>query len=159
MQEIDEGLMKYVSMDILEFIKKYMINEDNDISLIKPLSEKIIEEKIANFPNELKKIYRFTNGFSSLILDVLPIFDLNNPKKTWNSIDRANSLNTPFRVSQTELEKFCIFAKVRSSFAQALLFEKGNFIWCYQDINDGEIKRTNMTLIELLLINLQEYNY
>jgi hypothetical protein len=151
--ELDE----YKSDDIVDLLKEYAEKEENEINFIKPASDELIsffESTITKLPEDLKRLYMFTNGFFSPTLDVLPIFDGSNVKKTWDSINKANSKKTKFVIQNELFDRFCIFGATSSTVSQALLFDKKDFKFYYQDICDDEIKQTNLNFRDLILINL-----
>lgn len=140
--------------DMESFLKRFAKYCDMDISFVKPVSDELIqnfEKTVTVLPEDLKQLYTVTNGFFSVYIDVLPILDRNNIKRTWDSIEKANSSNTKFLVSSELLEHFCIFAQVRSNVAQALLFSKDMYDYFYQDMNDNKVKPADMSLQKLLL--------
>lgn len=154
-KSLKDILCKCKSEDALEMLKEYA--ELEDISFIKPVSSDLInsfEKDVAKFPTELKKIYEFTNGFFSPMFDLLPIFDKNNVKRTWDSINRANSEKNTFNFSREWLNKFCIFGRFDGKFAAAFDKEEYKF-WI--EFPDGNMHRQSGTLRDFLLIGLESY--
>lgn len=63
-------------------------------------------------PNELRRFYTLTNGLFSAGLTVLPIFDPQNRKRTWDSLNKANTEGEGLPYDKTFLEGNFVFAKL-----------------------------------------------
>jgi hypothetical protein len=81
----------------------------------------------------LKKFYEITNGIEADYFCILPLYDECNPKKTWDSLERANNfLTTKFNVPDADfLRRFLIFAEI-GGLCVALLDREDGSIW-YED--------------------------
>ena len=154
-EDLKEILGKYKSQNALDMLREYAKSED--ISFVKPAPMELIdafERDIVKFPKELREIYEFTNGFFSPMFDLLPLFDKNNIKRTWDSINRANSEQNTFDFSQEWLDKFCIFGRFDGRFAAA--FDKQEHkLW--MEFPDGNMHGQSGTLRDFLLIGLESY--
>jgi hypothetical protein len=152
--ELENILTKYGSKSAVDSLKEYSLTEE--ISFIHPASEDLInsfEQSVSIFPPELKEIYSFTNGFFTPTLDLLPIFDKNNMKKTWDSINRANSEKTSFDFSSKWFDHLCIFARFSGAFA--LAFDKNDFSWWIEYPDGMHQKKSNLR--DFLLAGLYAY--
>ena len=153
-KELRRILSKCKSENVVEMLKEYAQLED--LSFVKPVSTELLdnfEHNVAKFPIELRKVYEFTNGFFAPMFDLLPIFDKSNIKRTWDSINRANSEKNTFNFSQTWLDRFCIFGKFDGKYAAA--FDKNDHtLWI--EYPDGMHEKI-ISLRDFLLIGLESY--
>ncbi|MBQ7673019.1 MAG: hypothetical protein IJT36_00575 [Alphaproteobacteria bacterium] len=154
-EELQKILSKCKSKNAVEMLKEYAQLED--LSFVKPAPVELLsdfENTIAKFPKELREVYEFTNGFFSPMFDLLPIFDKNNIKRTWDSINRANSIENTFDFSQKWLDKYCIFGRFNGRFAAAF-YKEDCSLWI--EYPDGGMYEKKTSLRDFLLIGLESY--
>lgn len=73
---------------------------------------KMFQEEYFSLPDELQDFYLLTNGLFGAEFTILPIFDPNNRKKTWDSLNKANTANEYLPYDHTFLEGNCVFARL-----------------------------------------------
>lgn len=152
----NDFLNKYKSQNAVDMLKEYS-EKGGSISFVQPVSNECLsnfEEHIAVLPKDLKEVYCFTNGFFSDMVDLLPIFDKNNVKRTWDSIERANSDRTTFDFPIDWMKDFCIFARFNATFAMA--FNKlDHTLWL--EYPDGTLHEKQTSLRDFILVGLESY--
>jgi hypothetical protein len=127
------------------------------IDLIKSLDGKVFtsqtidaienSQKNLNFSEELKGFLMETNGMSHERFKILPLFDKNDPKFTWDSLERANDIaTTKFGVDKELLEDFVVFAELEG-LTCAMMSKKDGKIW-YED-SEG-FNSTSLTLEDFI---------
>lgn len=85
-----------------------------------------------NFSENIKDFFMQTNGMYYGEFRILPLFDANNPKTTWDNIERANDIKTTkFRVDEEILKDFVIFAEL-AGLTCAMVSKSDGKIW-YED--------------------------
>jgi hypothetical protein len=152
-QEIKSIITTYKSTDVIELLKEYSLNEE--ISFIKSATIELVhsfEKTTAKFPEDLKKLYMFTNGFFSSTLELLPIFDKSNIKCTWDSINRTIDFDTKgFAYNHSNMSDFCVFGRL-SPPNNAIAYKKDNKALCFE--GDDEIIETSFNLRDFIAICL-----
>ncbi len=121
-----------------------------------PANEKDViaaETAIGSFPKVLKNLYAITNGIEADTFRILPVFDANSIKFTWDSINRANNANnTKFSLNQELLNKFIIFAEIGALHC-AFIDKNDEKIW-FED--DEGYHQTDLQLEEFITLCLKE---
>ena len=103
--------------------------------------------------SDLYEFYRLSNGIEYENFRILPFYDPNNPKKTWDSLERANDPHTTkFSLDGDLLNKFFVFAELGASHC-AMYDRIDGSIW-YED--DEGYHRTTMNLKEFVELSLLE---
>jgi hypothetical protein len=152
-QEIKSIITAYKSTDVIEFLNEYSLNRE--ISFEKSSTIELIqsfEQTIAKLPEDLKKLYMFTNGFLSPTLELLPIFDKSNAKRTWDSINRTIDSDTRgFAYNHNNMSDFCVFGRL-SPPNNAIAYKKNNEILCFEA--DDRIIETSFNLKDFIAICL-----
>lgn len=105
-------------------------------------------------PTDLMALYEHTNGISREWLNVLPILDPASPKRTWDSIQRANDLqNTAcLEADESLLRRFVVFASLDAGHCAAIDRVDGS-VW-YED--GDELCQTTLLLAEFIETCLKE---
>ena len=128
----------------------------NETETFRPVSADLLaeaERTLGKLPATLRDLYLLSNGLRCRSFTLFPVFDPDAPKKTWESIQRANDL------SQTDalggdpdlLERFLVFADIGNGFAafdrqdETIWFEEG----------EGELARTDLRLQEFVAVMLE----
>jgi hypothetical protein len=112
-----------------------------------------VEAALGPLPRCLYQLYRTTNGLAAGTFCVLPIFDANAAKATWDSIERANTSGvTRFLGGDAELlSMFLVFADIGGERCAAF-GRADNRIW-YE--SNGEMTQTNIELAEFVDASLR----
>ncbi len=122
------------------------------LNFLKPLEEEEIsrfEKKFGTLPEELKSLYRITNGIEYETFKIFPLFDKKNFQKTWDNLEACNTSNlTKFKILHDAdfLKKFLIFGYTEGM--KMLKYDrKDSSIW-YE--NSSGYNKTNLNLIWLI---------
>jgi hypothetical protein len=124
--------------------------------MMKPVSQAVRDscfQLIGPVPPLFSDLYALTNGFAHDWFRVLPIEDIGNPKKTWDSLQRANDPTRSkfFRDNPDILQRFMVFAEISGGNC-AMLDRTDMTIW-YQE---GDLHQTDLNLIEFILTEFRE---
>lgn len=116
-------------------LKEYL--QDKGVRLFNPVSSKIIvdfENSFSPLPFELKQFYQISNGLVFEEFRILPIFDKEDLKETWDSLERANTLEkTKFKLeSISSPNDFLVFAEIGGGH-MALYSKADEKIWFEDD--------------------------
>ena len=140
-----------ISEKVLEILTRKF-----DCKIFPPTNEKDIisaEALIGPFPKILKDLYEITNGIEADNFRFLPVFNNNNIKLTWDSINRANNVNdTKFSLNKELLDRFIIFAEIGALHC-AFMDKKDETIW-FED--DEGYHQTDLQLEEFITICLKD---
>lgn len=121
-----------------------------------PVNEAVItnsELKVGEIPTVLKEFYKISNGIEAESFRILPLYDSLAPKKTWDSIERANNPQTSkFSLDRNLLSKFFIFCELQANHC-VFMDKEDNSIW-YED--DKGYHKTDFLFDELLKALIKE---
>jgi hypothetical protein len=106
------------------------------------------EDSLGSLPPDLAAFYGAANGLAAEAIRVLPIEDSADPKRTWDSVGRANDPSkTRFLGRDADLlERFLIFAVLEGDSVAAFDRADGS-IW-YEEA--GELHQTDLTLEDFI---------
>jgi hypothetical protein len=126
------------------------------IALVKPVGEQernACFESIGPVPPAFVDLYGITNGFCYEWFRILPIKDVANPKKTWDSIQKANDPKRSkyFHNNPDILKRFMIFAEISGGNC-ALLDRNDMSIW-YQE---NDLHQTDLVLFDFVETEIRE---
>lgn len=129
---------------LLELLKK------SGCKLLDPVNSKKMDEfemLFGNVPDDLKKFYSISNGLELNSWRILPIYDEQNIKRTWDSIERANNIkDTKFAVDESMLKNFVIFSEIRGG--KCVLYSKETKAIWFE--TEDEYVETDLTLWEFI---------
>ena len=98
-------------------------------------------------PAGLDSLYEATNGISYEWFEILPLYDEKSIKKTWDSLQKANSLDaSKFDVDEEFLRTFLIFADIGGG-DYAAIDRRDGAIWYAEG---DELHRTDLDLAGFL---------
>ena len=150
---VNDIINSYQSSDIIGLLKEYSNYED--ISFIRVPRLEIInafEIKITKLPIDLRNMYEFTNGFVSPNLEVLPILDKENIKKTWNSLENMQQSETKgFAFQHNNINDFLVIGRL-SPPNYAIAYNKKSRKWCFE--TENEVISTELNLRNFIAICL-----
>ena len=123
----------------------------HEIKIIEPLHRRAIEkvfDEIGPVPEEMLSFYEITNGFQFEWLTVFPLFDNDNVKTTWDSIQRANDVSKTKYLGQDEdlLKRFLVVAHI--SGGNVAVVDRNDLSVWYED--DDGLCQTDLTYLGLI---------
>jgi hypothetical protein len=115
------------------------------------------ELAVGRLPSALRALYEISNGLSCRSFRLYPVFEANNPKKTWDSIQRANNRSTAGALGGDAdlLARFLVFADICNGFA--MLDRSDDSIWC-EEARDEDVYQTDLSFrgfIETMVKNAE----
>jgi len=112
-----------------------------------------VSDRLGPVPNDLVEFFSLTNGLVHEWFRVLPLEDATNPKRTWDSIERANDPSTTRFLDGDRdlLERFLVFAEIGGGNC-AMIDRTDMSIWYEED----DLHQTDMTLVEFLEVEFRE---
>ena len=116
----------------------------------KATNEEILqaEKDCGYIPDDLKNMFRVSNGINFDWFEIYPIYSKSDIKRTWDSLSRVNKIDTSVYISDDNefLNKFLIFAKL--SGPDYAVYEKVNDSIWYS--NNKELNKTNLDLTSFI---------
>ncbi|HCU06451.1 MAG TPA: hypothetical protein DIC42_02555 [Holosporales bacterium] len=124
--------------------------------LLKPLNIEQLENSfnIYNLNGDFASFYQNTNGLIYESFRVLPFYDANNTKKTWDSFEKANADKSKFSLERSVKNNFLVFAEIGSRHCG--LYQKNNGSLWFED--DNGFHQTDMNLGEFIIACIKEQN-
>lgn len=122
--------------------------------VLAPIPEDLLDEvsRTLSLPNCFKEFYKHCNGLSCEWFRVFPVRDPSNPKKTWDSLELANSSQSRYFSGDLEfLSRFLVFAEISGGQCASCDRSDGS-IW----YEENELHQTDMTLEEFIETSLRE---
>jgi len=112
------------------------------------------EGAVGELPNDLRSLYKVTNGLRYEWFNFLPIERRTDITETWDGMKRANNKQTTkfFGGSKDLLDRFIIIAEIGAGYCACINRHDGS-IW-FQDTD--RMHQTNLTLSEFLETTLRE---
>lgn len=112
------------------------------------------EAALGQLPSDLRSLYSFCNGLSSGWFAVLPLFDADRLKATWDSAERANNPSTTRFLARSRdlLARFLVFATIGGNECAVIERTDGS-IWFEQG---ADLHRTDFDLTEFIEACLRE---
>lgn len=157
---MDLGLIidGYKNLDVVESLREYSNLEDVSFNKPAPLEEiDNFERENCKIPAELKSLYLFSNGFLTNTLELLSVFDKKNPKKTWDSINRAlNSDTGGFAYVHENASHYCMFGRLTPP-NYAVAYNKQNGLFSFE--SEKKIIETTLSLRDFLLVCLNSETF
>jgi hypothetical protein len=105
------------------------------------------ETTVGPLPDELRALLRASNGIRGDTFSVLPVFNPNLAKTTWNSLERTNDARTTkfsmFEGDEELLKRFLVFVDIGGSRCGA--FDRVRRTYWFED--DDELVETNLDLV------------
>ncbi|HEX2835649.1 MAG TPA: SMI1/KNR4 family protein [Thermoanaerobaculia bacterium] len=110
------------------------------------------EFRVGSLPPDLRALYSITNGVVAANVEILPLFDRGELKRTWESLERANDVATSDYVDDAEfLKRFLIFADLGGGFAA---FDRTDGTIWYSE--DDDLHQVDVDLRQFLDLLLKE---
>lgn len=108
-----------------------------------------LAQSVRGVPAELEALLKLSNGLVCRSFELFPAFDSANPKKTWNSIQRANDASVTDALGGSEdlLDRFLVFADIGDGFA---VFDRGDGSIWFEEGEAQELVQTDMELAEFI---------
>ena len=131
------------------------LKTDHNFSTLQPVSKIKVETTTENLKlsKEFTEFYLSCNGLTHEWFRVLPIFDTENPKSTWDSIERANNASeSKFQLDSDFLSRFSVFAEIGAG--ECAIFDKADGAIWYEE--NGDFHRTTLDLFEFIETCLRE---
>lgn len=125
-----------------------------DCKVLPPVSTGLLDEvsKSLSLPPSFVGFYKHCNGLTCEWFRFFPISDPSSPKKTWDSLDLANSKQSRYFNGDVDfLSRFLVFADI-SGGQCASCDRNDESIWYQED----ELHQTDMTLEEFIEMSLRE---
>jgi len=106
-----------------------------------------LEKKCGKLPKELENLYYLTNGAEGENFRILPLFRKDDPKKTWDSLERANDINsTKFRIGEDLLSRFLVFGEIGG--LNCVMYDRHDQSIWYED--EEGYHKTDLSLKEFI---------
>ena len=133
---------------IFDLSKKY------GIRISPPVNEEVLEHlnaSIGELPKDLNNLYKLTNGLEGETFKILSILNPKDPSNTWDSIERANQLDSSrFSINPEILNRFIIFSEIGSNYA-GLIEKETHKIWFEDEEGWHETDLSITEFIEALI--------
>ena len=112
------------------------------------------EAKIGGLPTELRELLKVSNGLHWEWFSILPIFNREQPKHTWDDILRANNPETTrfLKCAPHLLGEFLVFADI--GYEKCAAFHRRTGAIWFEDEN--EFAETSLSLDEFIETALRE---
>jgi len=131
-----------------------------DVEFFPPVSAEAIaevERSLGNIPQDIRDFLAQTNGLACRSFRLYSAFDPDQPKKTWESLQRANDSSTTQALGGDEelLARFLVFADIGSGVA--VWDRTQDSIW-FEEVHDDQLRQTDLSLrefVELMLRNAE----
>ncbi len=107
------------------------------------------EHEVGTLPDELRDFLRQANGMNCRSFRLLSAFDERLPKKTWESLQRANNPATARALGGDPelLSRFLVFADIGNGFA---FFDRADGSIWFQESGEDEAAQTTLSFQEFL---------
>jgi len=125
----------------------------SDLDFLPPAKAEAIaeaESAVGPLPAELREILELSNGLINRSFRLYSVFDQTNPKKTWESLQRANHPQTARSLGGDPelLRRFLVIADIGGGYAA--LDRSDGSIWFEETGGDGELHQTDLTFREFI---------
>ena len=119
-----------------------------DVEFLPPAREEVIaeaERAVGTIPPELREVLTQTNGLACRSFRLLSVFDRDQPKKSWESLQRANDPKTTEALGgdQELLARFLVFADIGGGVA--VWDRTEGSIW-FEETRDDQLRQTDLSL-------------
>ena len=121
-----------------------------DVELLPPASEKVIadaEETVGQLPGVLIELLACSNGLVVRSFRLFSAIDSQHIKKTWESLQRANTGPSAVFKDPSFANRFLIFGDIGNGFA---MFDRNDETIWFMENEDNEIRQTDFTLREFI---------
>jgi|SRR5919106_1487576 hypothetical protein len=123
-----------------------------DVVFLPPASAEVIadaEGAVGQLPDDLKKVLARTNGLSARSFRLLSAFDPRQPKKTWESLQRANDpeKTEALGADRELLRRFLVFADIGNGVA--VWDRTRGSIW-FEEKGDDKLRETDLSVREFI---------
>jgi hypothetical protein len=114
------------------------------------------ELAVGPLPAPLRQLLAVSNGLRCGRIRVFSAFDERLPKKTWESVQRANDPEKTRALGRSPelLRRFLVFADVGNCY---LLWDRTDGTVWYDRVRDADIHRTCVGLLDVLAGAIAEY--
>jgi hypothetical protein len=111
------------------------------------------EQAIGELPVDLRQLLRITNGMSLNSFKLFPVFDPNDVKKTWKSLQRVNDpVATPYLAQDPALlRRFLVFSDVGGG--DCAVIDRGDQSIWYEE--NGELHQTDLDVMRFVEVSLK----
>jgi len=128
-----------------------------DLDLLPAASLEVLrktEEEVGKLPANLAKVLEASNGLTCRSFRLLSALDPSNPKKTWESLQRANDPKKSDALGRAnELhERFLVFADIGNGYA---MFDREDQTIWFAESGDTEIQQTDLSFEEFISVMLE----
>lgn len=127
----------------------------HEFKLQSPASLQLIKtaKSELNIPMKLCELYAISNGLQHEWFRIPPLYDPENPKHTWDSLQRTNDPEHSKYLTDAELpQEYLVFAEI-SGPDFAVISRKDGRIWFAQR---EELHQTDLSLVEFIRVILRE---
>lgn len=123
-----------------------------DVEFLPPAREEVIaeaERAVGAIPPELREVLAQSNGLVCRSFRLLSVFDPEQPKKSWESLQRANDQETTEALGgdQELLARFLVFADIGGGVAVWDRVEGS--IW-FEEARSDQLRQTDLSLREFV---------
>jgi len=108
-----------------------------------------VEKTVGQLPDELRDLLRRSNGLVCRSFRLYSAFDREKPKKTWESLQRANDPAKTHALGGDRelLGRFLVFADIGGGHA---LFERSSGSIWFEEPPDDQVRQTDLGLREFV---------
>ena len=121
-----------------------------DVELLPPASDEIItnaEQLLGQLPAELVHFLACSNGLVVRSFRLFSALDAQNLKKTWESLQRANTGPSAVFKDPSFAKRFLVFGDIGNGFA--MIDRHDETIW-FTEVEDYEIRQTDFSFREFI---------
>jgi hypothetical protein len=117
-----------------------------------PASRVVLDDlrrSVGEVPEALVELLRFSNGLEYRSFHLFPALDKADPKRTWDSIQRANEPNRTSALggNPSLLARFLVFADIGGAFAA--IDRRDGTVW-FEEPSQGELSQTDLSFREFV---------
>jgi hypothetical protein len=109
------------------------------------------KEILSLLPDDLISFYGKTNGILGESFKILPFYDPQDPKKTWDSIERANNLEATKFLIDSELLKDFIIIGTLTGLHVLMISKKDHSLWVEDSEEFSKLKIDFYSLLDKLI--------
>jgi len=123
-----------------------------DLCLLPPAETSVLDKAqsaVGSLPGPLRELLTVSNGLICRSFRVYSAFDDTSPRKTWESLQRANDpeKSDAFGGDAGLHERFLVFADIGNGYA--MMDRSDSSIW-FVEGDDEEVRQTDLTLREFI---------
>lgn len=119
----------------------------HDVEFMPPATAAVLADAelvLGELPSKLKDMLSYSNGLVCRSFRVLSAFDQENPKKTWDSLQRANDVEKTRALGGDRdlLARFLVFADIGGGFA---FWDRTDCSIWFEELGSNDLRQTDLS--------------